>query len=409
MMTKSPHPNRIAAIAIGTALMVVAVFMVVERYQVLEKKLGQTIEIIADMMVVNGAAIAVYGDREDATLLLASVAQFPEVRQAAIYDARGEQLGALTKPGNPHPAPPTWTGRTGTTGIEIDPAGIRVAHPVKASGKTVGTIVLWGGMYDLYRELFEFVLSMLAAFGISGVIAYLGSAKLRNALVAKQHTLETSRALIQELNIHRENILSEEHRKISQELHDGLGQLLGAALLELGRLGRNLKPTSEKIGEQIEQIREILEMATNETRHIATSLRPPVLNVGFFTAVEWLVEKSLKNTAIQYQMTFPAALPDLKEEISLPLFRILQEGIANVLRHARAKHVQIRIGVANGRLEAEIVDDGIGFSLPAVEERPTGLGLLGMRERVQAMSGKMEISSQPNKGTRIRISVPIDG
>lgn len=403
MADKRFHLDRLTANAIIVALIVVTIVLSFERWHALETSYVHTMEVMADTLAVNGSAVMLYGDRDDASMLLNSLAQFPDVVQAALFDRAGKQLGNF-KRDTPQiePIPSLWE-QPSVTDIRF--GYIRVARPVMASGRLVGTIVLWGHKAYLYREMARFIFSLLFASLFAGGLAYLGSFRLRRLLKTKQAEVERSQDLIRRLSAYREKIISDEQRKIAQELHDGLGQLLSTAILELGRLARTPLMRSEKEREQISRVHNVIEDAIDETRSLAVALRPPVLDVGLPTAIEWLIERGFRSADIQFDLDLPVQFPALDESVSLTIFRIIQEALTNVLRHAKARHVRISMQHSEGKLMLSITDDGVGFT-PA-DYYSDSFGLVGMKERALAIGGELRVDSAPRQGTCISLQVPV--
>jgi signal transduction histidine kinase len=188
----------------------------------------------------------------------------------------------------------------------------------------------------------------------------------------------------------------EERRRIARQLHDKLGQSLAAIKLHLASLRAYLP--EEEAGE----IAQIIDQAITETRTLAYSIRPPLLDdLGLAPSLRRLAE--MTETASSLQVTLHMReKPRLPEAIESLLFSAVQEAIENVRKHAHAKHVDVRLRYETGKVVLSVKDDGIGFR----PRDPQGLGLQGLRERVELVGGQVLISSTPGNGSQVTVEVP---
>jgi signal transduction histidine kinase len=201
--------------------------------------------------------------------------------------------------------------------------------------------------------------------------------------------------------------LEEEIKRIAYAVHDEAGQLLVAVHLALADVAREL-PERQK--EQVERIGELLNQVEKQLRRYSHELRPTVLDdLGWIPAIRFLAEGVSKraNLTIQIKTTIAGRLPGPSE---IALYRIVQEALTNTAKHSKARRVWIRIGRENRIFCCSIEDDGVGFDVRAVESdcRRRGLGLIGMRERLNALGGTLSINSEPGRGTRILIRLPTE-
>jgi PAS domain S-box-containing protein len=193
-----------------------------------------------------------------------------------------------------------------------------------------------------------------------------------------------------------------ERRHIARELHDELGQLLTALKLDLGRLQGQLSP---QLRRQTDSMSDLLDHTIKTVRRLATELRPQILDdLGLKAGLEWLAKQSCERKGLTFELRWE--LPDsLVDDASSALFRICQEALNNVVRHSQANHVRIALSRSQRHLTLLVEDDGVGF-LPDDDAR-TGLGLLGIRERIGLLGGSCCIDSQPKAGTRLVVSAPL--
>ncbi len=199
----------------------------------------------------------------------------------------------------------------------------------------------------------------------------------------------------------------EERRRIARELHDDTAQRLAAILLRLRLLSaERTGPDRDRL---LEEIRAELVEAAEAVRRIARGLRPPALeDVGVATAIRAHVRTRFSEGEPSVEMDLAPVDEVLEEEAKLVLYRIVQEALSNVERHAEASRVIIRINVSGDHVLAVVEDDGRGFD-PRQPSRDDGrgLGLLGMRERATLVGGHVEVESEPGAGTRIRLQIPL--
>ncbi len=208
---------------------------------------------------------------------------------------------------------------------------------------------------------------------------------------------------LQQLN----ETLEQEIKRIAYSVHDEAGQLLVAVHLGLAEVGREAsRPQQEKL-RQIEQL--LLEVE-KQLRRYSHELRPTVLDdLGWIPAVRFLAEGVSKraNLAIQVEAEIKERPP---EAVETALYRVVQESLTNAVKHAAARHIWVRAWQENSTLCCSVRDDGRGFDAAATQagRSPRGLGLIGMRERLHALGGSMQIVSSPGEGTEILLRVPVE-
>ena len=184
-----------------------------------------------------------------------------------------------------------------------------------------------------------------------------------------------------------------ERRRIARELHDEIGQTLTAVVLQLDRA----KETSADVAEARETVRATLE----DVRGIARRLRPEALDdLGLASALAALTNGVSRQTGVQVERRIAVDLPPLDAEEELVIYRVAQEALTNVVRHAGPTPARIVLAVHDGRLELEVSDSGVGFDL---ERTRDGTGLLGMRERAVLIGAELELSSRRGAGTVLRL------
>jgi two-component system sensor histidine kinase UhpB len=199
----------------------------------------------------------------------------------------------------------------------------------------------------------------------------------------------------------------EERQRLARELHDEAAQALTSLLVHLRLLERAHEP--EKAQQNIQKLRELTAQALEEVRRVALDLRPTILDdLGLGAALEWRVDEFIGASGVQAKIQIEGLESRLPREIELVFYRVGQEALNNIARHAQAKHVSISLHRANSTISLEVIDDGLGFnptSLPT--HTPRGLGLLGMRERLAMINGALTIESGLGQGTRVLVCAPL--
>lgn len=202
-----------------------------------------------------------------------------------------------------------------------------------------------------------------------------------------------------------------ERRRVARELHDELGQALTGLALRAELMERFIDPNSSSALAHLDQIRTLINETTDRMYDLILDLRPSALDdLGLAVALRIYAEHLLSETGIAFELDAEELTERLPPTIETALYRIFQETLSNVVRHAGARHVSIKLARHNGAFEGGIVDDGQGFDYKTVRldgYSPHGLGLLGMKERVAQCGGQLEIISQPGRGTRVLIRIPL--
>ncbi len=220
------------------------------------------------------------------------------------------------------------------------------------------------------------------------------------------HQLAERKEELKKLSRYLKNAREEERKYISREIHDEIGQLATAAKMELFWINKHPTEKDENNQKHIDRCLEIIDLLITETRKIAGSLRPPKFDdLGLIATMQWQVQQFEKATGISCDFSHSLNDKAIEGEIKTELFRICQESMTNVMRHAKASHLHILLSQDSEGINMEITDDGIGFDQQGYTDH---LGLLGMRERAVSVGGQLEIVSSPGNGTRIRVSIPFN-
>jgi signal transduction histidine kinase len=253
------------------------------------------------------------------------------------------------------------------------------------------TFTLWGLHhldYPLLRSLGNGIL-----FGVLADVLFIVAAAIGTLFLV----LSDGRRIVEERNAQLEQLThqllraqEDERRRIARELHDSAGQVLTAVKIELDLEGK--LEASRMVGTALAQVRDLSNL-----------LRPTVLDdLGLLPALRGLVEDFSRRTRIDARLEAEGNLGPLEPELEVAVFRVVQEGLTNVARHAAARHATVRLGMENGSVLLTIQDDGRGV---AGEPRPH-LGLLGIRERVTALGGALSIQGRPGAGFQLEARIP---
>jgi len=211
---------------------------------------------------------------------------------------------------------------------------------------------------------------------------------------------------IRGLASHLQDVREEERAWIAREIHDELGQQLTSLKMDLSWLSRKMNPQDEFISERIANSLSLLDDTIKTIRRIATELRPGILDdLGLVPAIEWQAEEFQKRFSIPTHFSSDLDQANFPAGVSIGLFRICQESLTNIARHAFASKISIALNQEAENILLSIEDNGKGFQ-PEKSGNQKTLGLLGMKERALMMGGKFQIESRQGKGTSVFVTVP---
>ncbi|MEA3123103.1 MAG: hypothetical protein QOD67_122 [Caballeronia sp.] len=222
-----------------------------------------------------------------------------------------------------------------------------------------------------------------------------------------EEELLASREQLRELSAYLEAIREEERRRIALEIHDELGQLLTALKMDVALLKMRVVADAEAT-RKIDDIRELVEKTIWMVRNVASHLRPAALNFGIVSALEWLAEDFSRRNGMPCQLVVRGGEPSLADAHATAVFRIVQESLTNVSRHAGASRVAVTLVSTDLALDLRVSDDGQGFDLDSAQGAYS-YGLLGMSERARLIGGTLQVDSAPGAGTMVSINLPLDG
>jgi signal transduction histidine kinase len=223
-------------------------------------------------------------------------------------------------------------------------------------------------------------------------------------LFRKSERLRQSEDKLRRLAAHLISIREEERAHIAREIHDELGQVLTGLKMEVTWLAKRLK--DKPLIEKTDSMCALIDSTVQTVRKIATGLRPEMLDdMGLVAAVAWQAKEFQKRTGIRCRASLPPE-SKLDIDVSTTMFRIFQEILTNVARHARATRVDIELEIADAAVSLEVVDNGIGIQENELNARKS-LGLLGMQERALLFGGDVSITGSAGHGTRVSVTIPL--
>jgi signal transduction histidine kinase len=227
--------------------------------------------------------------------------------------------------------------------------------------------------------------------------------------VAERKSAETalrqSEATLRDLARHQNQIREEERKRIAREIHDELGQNLLALRIDASMLLARSGDSRPKLKERAEAAIGYIDTTIKSVRSIMNNLRPAVLDIGLVAAIEWQVKEFMRISNVKCELEMQVGDLAFDDATATAAFRILQESLTNVGRHARATRVHILVVEEAGLLRMTIRDDGIGMN--PQQRKPTSFGLIGMKERALMLGGALHVDSTPGEGTVVSISIPI--
>lgn len=236
-------------------------------------------------------------------------------------------------------------------------------------------------------------------------------ASVNQALVAevseRMHTermLDASRHELRSLAAELLRVQEEERRRISRDLHDDINQRLALLAVELESLDRPLPMTPQERGRVVRSLQDRVAELSEDVRRLAYQLHPSILDdLGLPIALQRLVDDFTTRTGMNGQFVNRGVSKALPQDVATCLYRIAQESLRNIARHARASTMTVELSRKQDMLTIVITDDGVGFDPDLVR---SGLGLLSMKERIALVSGSLDIASTPGKGTHVCVRVP---
>ncbi|WP_169708736.1 PAS domain-containing sensor histidine kinase [Trinickia terrae] len=275
-------------------------------------------------------------------------------------------------------------------------------HEIMQSGVTTKFELVWD---DGVKERCWYI-QAVPEFGADGAIqSVLTVWHDITAHKEAERRLRESYEMLRELTSRRETAREEERTRIARELHDELGQQLTGLRMGVSTLRIVFARDNPALAEHIQKLLAVNDRTIEVLREVVTSLRPTAMDAGIVAALEWLAAEFSRDGGAQCRLLIPEEGIPLDEDRAIALFRIVQEALTNVARHAGASEVVIGLRQAGDDCVLEVRDDGRGFDPDAI--RRNSFGLAGMKERVMMLGGKITVASSRGAGTVINVRVPV--
>lgn len=246
----------------------------------------------------------------------------------------------------------------------------------------------------------------MAARVPASVVADRDMTRIGTTLNALLDRLTEDRARVGRLAAQVVSAQDEERARLARELHDSTAQILTAVMLQLGAAAR--ESTTPALDARIATLRGLTADALEEVRSMAHMMHPRVLDdLGLVAALEWLASQTAAQEGLDVHVLADAAEAPIAAPLASVLYRVAQEALRNVIRHAGATHVDVVLRRSPDDATLEVSDDGHGFDVKRAEERRPGMGLFSMRERVALVNGRLTVTSSSRRGTHVVATVPL--
>lgn len=223
-----------------------------------------------------------------------------------------------------------------------------------------------------------------------------------------EQELQKSQELLRQLSAYQEEVKEDERKRIAREIHDELGQNLMALRIDISMVEARTAASHPRLNQKARQVLHHIDSSIKSVRSIINNLRPSVLDLGLSAALEWQVGQYERRTGISCDLLIEGAdaCTDLDDQRATALFRVLQESLTNVARHAQASMVTITLRREGESVVMKIADNGVGI-YPGCRRKPNSFGLLGIGERASSLGGSFTVDSVPGEGTVLTVSIPV--
>jgi len=287
--------------------------------------------------------------------------------------------------------------------------------PLRAEGKPFGSLTIYSAKADAFDGEEMMLLQQMADDLAFGIIALRGRAERNHAeqaLRASEQELKSSQEQLRKLAAHLQSAREAERAHLAREIHDELGQYLTGLKMDVASLGELAKQEGQLeralLVRKLQAMSQLLDTTVQSVRKIASELRPVVLDsLGLLAAIEWQAEEFQRRTGIRCECFLLAEEMDLDRDCATAVFRILQESLTNVIRHADATRVSISLAQESDHYRMEIRDDGRGMQTEDLDKADS-LGVLGMKERAHLFGGSVAIHGEPDQGTTVIVKIPCE-
>ncbi|MCI0697633.1 GAF domain-containing sensor histidine kinase [candidate division KSB1 bacterium] len=280
--------------------------------------------------------------------------------------------------------------------------------PLLAEGKPFGSLTIYSAKADAFDREEMALLQQMADDLAFGIVSLRARAERNRA----EKELKFSREQLRNLAAHLQSAREAERTHLAREIHDELGQYLTGLKMDVASLEELInQPRAEdersSLLHKVHAMSQLLDTTVQSVRKIASELRPAVLDsLGLLAAIEWQAEEFQRRTGIRCESFLTAEKVKLDRDGATAVFRILQESLTNIMRHANANRVTITFEQETGHYLMEIKDDGEGIQANDLD-KSSSLGVLGMKERAHLFGGSVSIHGEPGKGTTVVVKIPL--
>ncbi|MCK5330205.1 MAG: PAS domain S-box protein, partial [Candidatus Marinimicrobia bacterium] len=244
-----------------------------------------------------------------------------------------------------------------------------------------------------------------ATYALDGIVH--ASARDVTVRMKAEENLNKSRNQLRKLARKLELVREEERKKLAGEIHDELGQALTAIQIDLSMLKKKVSKSDKEQQDRIASMIELNTTLTKKVQQMSMDLRPGILDdLGLIPALEWQIGEFQKRTGIKCQLSLESTEINLDQNQSTTIYRIFQEALTNIARHAKATQIKVAFVEQDDNLVLEVTDNGRGITKKQIDNVES-LGLVGMRERCLSCDGEMKISGIPGKGTTVTVNIPV--
>ena len=271
--------------------------------------------------------------------------------------------------------------------------------PLRGDGGTIGTLAVSNRTPRLFSDHDRRTLMQLG---------YQASIAIRNARLFED--VRSHRQLLRQLYSQQYTVLEGERKRIAHELHDEMGPTLSAILINLQLLKEREGGADSPLGAKVVDTEHLLTGIIEKIRELAYGLRPPMLeHLGLAESLKWMIETYFTGGRLSVDYRVTGSAPQLDPDLALAIYRIGQEALTNVVKHARASRVKVHLRLSASAVRLDVADDGCGFDAARVgSERRAGLGLASMRERMDHLHGRLALRSRPGKGSQLSVTCPLE-
>lgn len=266
----------------------------------------------------------------------------------------------------------------------------------------------WLAAHPMTHGWFAAGIGLLITLLVSLLVALTSSRRiqLQKEVVKRTTELEESRARYRQLANHTEGVREEERKRIARELHDDIGQILTAMKIDLALVEKECN-CKGSVARKLEDIRRLLGEGIQTVHSLCRRMRPGALDdLGLEDALQGLIDDWCRRASAECSLQVDLPEEELPDAVNTALFRMVQEALTNVSRYAEASQVEIRLVSDKEQISCAVTDDGHGME-PGAADKPNSFGLLGMRERIEAVGGTFEVESEPGLGTSVRARIPL--